>query len=103
MNHEKDCDYVRLGIACDCDNAISLSRPVTPHDELLEDIESELSDCGDDCESCVQDNLPWSALRAVVKLCRDYSGAHQRVNEEFENGLNVAFALVIQAIEKELG
>jgi hypothetical protein len=43
------------------------------------------------------------ALRAVVELCRDYSGAYPNASEEFENGLTVAFALVIQAIEKELG
>jgi hypothetical protein len=43
------------------------------------------------------------ALRAVVELCRDYSGAYPSASEEFENGLTVAFALVIQTINKELG
>lgn len=44
-----------------------------------------------------------NALRAVVTICRDYSGAYPNASEEFENGLTIAFALVIQAIEKELG
>lgn len=47
-----------------------------------------------------QDN---SALRAVVEICRDYLGAYPNASEELENGLTIAFALVIQAIEKELG
>ena len=46
---------------------------------------------------------PVKALRAVVELCRDYSGAYPNASEEFENGLSIAFALVIQAIDKELG
>ena len=35
MSHKKDCDYLLLSIACDCDNAIPLSRPVTHCDKLL--------------------------------------------------------------------
>jgi hypothetical protein len=42
------------------------------------------------------------ALRAVVELCRDYSGAYPNASEEFENGLTVAFASVLQAIQGQL-
>ena len=71
------------------------------HDELLERVSEYISsEC--DCESCGFINGPYKALRAVVELCRDYSGAYPNASEEFENGLTVAFALVIQAIEKEL-
>ena len=38
------------------------------HDELLAKIDSNLSDCGYDCESCKRDNASWVALRAVVEL-----------------------------------
>lgn len=68
------------------------------HDKLLQEITTEFSGSSQFGGS----EKIYQALYAVVKLCRDYSGAYQRVNEEFENGLNVAFALVIQAIEKGL-
>jgi len=41
------------------------------HDELLAGIDSNMSYCGHDCESCKSDNAPWIALRAVVQLIKE--------------------------------
>ncbi len=42
-----------------------------------------------------------SALRAVVELAATYKDGNY-VNEEFNQGLQTAFQLIIEAIEKEL-
>lgn len=63
------------------------------HDELLEEIQ-KLWDI--DCNYEL-----YKALRAVVKLTQTYKD-DSYVNEEFNQGLQTAFRLVIQAIEKEL-
>ena len=63
------------------------------HDELLAEIDSA--------------ELGWyygwmkDSLRAVVELTQTYKD-NSYVNEEFNQGLQTAFRLVIQAIEKEL-
>lgn len=44
---------------------------------------------------------PLKALRAVLELTQTYKD-DSYVNEEFNQGLQTAFRLVIQAIEKEL-
>jgi hypothetical protein len=76
------------------------------HDELLAKIDSNLSNyCGNDCESCKRDNVPWVALGAVAKLHR-----HQEVTlPNGEWGANCTECdgweypcPTIQAIEKEL-
>ena len=99
MNHKKSCDYCRLGIACDCDNAIQLSRPVTPHDELLAIIDDNFSQCGDDCESCRRDNASWFALHEVVELHKPEGDRQQQC----EHDKKTYPCPTIQAIEKELG
>jgi hypothetical protein len=69
------------------------------HDELLEDIDEARKSYG----------LKWDngspyldALRAVVELAATYKDGNY-VNEEFNQGLQTAFQLIIEAIEKELG
>ena len=59
MTHEEDC----LGGICDCDNPIPISRPVTPHDELLAKIDSFKWLLADDK---IHELI--NALRAVVEL-----------------------------------
>jgi hypothetical protein len=44
---------------------------------------------------------PFDALRAVVELAATYKDGNY-VNEEFNQGLQTAFQLIIEAIEKEL-
>ena len=75
------------------------------HDELLAKIDSNLSDCGYDCESCKIDNASWVALRAVVEL-------HKPQDITLPNGEWGTNCIIcdgwqypcgtIQAIEKEL-
>jgi hypothetical protein len=74
------------------------------HDELLAKINANL--CGrDGCdgEHYKKDGLhgEWFALRAVVELAATYKDGNY-VNEEFNQGLQTAFQLIIEAIEKEL-
>ena len=71
------------------------------HDELLADIDSNISNCGDDCESCKSDNAPWVALREVVELHALDFGAPGE--EEVCDYCKVTYpCATIQAIEKEL-
>ena len=81
------------------------------HDELLAKIEEIHKSCsagGSDKD--VPKSYKWpcynlhsmaKALRAVVELANSYQH-DSYVNEEFDQGLQTAFRLVIQAIEKEL-
>jgi hypothetical protein len=62
------------------------------HDELLEVINVYNDGKGDSFAN---------ALRAVVKLASTYKDGNY-VNEEFNQGLQTAFQLIIEAIEKEL-
>jgi hypothetical protein len=64
------------------------------HDELLEKI-NEIS------PSDKYDTGWQLALRAVVELAATYKDGNY-VNEEFNQGLQTAFQLIIEAIEKEL-
>ena len=69
------------------------------HEELLAKIDAELAtNYADECG-----NFPTGlkALRAIVDLATTYKDENY-VNEEFNQGLQTAFRLVIQAIEKEL-
>ena len=70
-----------------------MSRGSMTHDELLAKIDSNLSNCGYDCESCKRDNASWVALRAVVELCNFL---------DKKGHCCVPVKEVIQAIEKEL-
>ena len=71
------------------------------HDELLAKIDSNLSDCGYDCESCKRDNASWVALRAVVELHKPWNfGCSHCIN--IEGGYMSYPCPTIQAIEKEL-
>lgn len=77
------------------------------HDELLDEIDSNLSGCEDSCASCDISNAPWIALRAVVELhkpldnligefcshCTEMSG---------KDIYTLYPCFTIQAIEKEL-
>jgi hypothetical protein len=63
------------------------------HDELLEVINVYNDGKGDSFAN---------ALRAVVELAATYKDGNY-VNEEFNQGLQTAFQLIIEAIEKELG
>lgn len=59
MTHDESCqDEI-----CDCDNPIPLSRPVTPHEELLIEVNRRL-----DVSYYNGDPQSMNALRAVVKL-----------------------------------
>lgn len=67
------------------------------HDELLNRIAQEgLKPYG----NVLNTNLTL-ALRAVVELAATYKDGNY-VNEEFNQGLQTAFQLIIEAIEKEL-
>lgn len=73
------------------------------HDELLakinaleETIHRELSNT-----LILGSATPFQALRAVVELAATYKDGNY-VNEEFNQGLQTAFQLIIEAIEKEL-
>ena len=76
------------------------------HDELLAKIDSNLSDCGYDCESCKRDNASWVALRAVVELHKPYMGGFNTLLCEsctaFADWVVEYPCPTIQAIEKEL-
>ena len=69
------------------------------HDELLKSIENISYSIGDSND---QGFTAVKALRAVVKLASTYKDGNY-VNEEFNQGLQTAFQLIIEAIEKELG
>jgi len=69
------------------------------HDELLAKIDNNLSNyCGDDCESCKINNVPWVALRAVVQL---HEPDECNICDTCDSPL-VYPCPTIQAIEKEL-
>lgn len=69
------------------------------HDELLARIKAyELDSWTGVPED--RDELA-AALRAVVELAATYKDGNY-VNEEFNQGLQTAFQLIIEAIEKEL-
>jgi hypothetical protein len=61
------------------------------YDELLAKIDDE----------AMLGNKEWRAFRAVVELAATYKDGNY-VNEEFNQGLQTAFQLIIEAIEKEL-
>jgi hypothetical protein len=71
------------------------------HDELLEKIDNNLSNCGgkDDCESCKRENAPWVALGAVAKLHKP-----EGINAppQCKHDRKAYPCPTIQAIEKEL-
>jgi hypothetical protein len=69
------------------------------HDELLEELDEVINDFDQKYDNS---NPYYKALRAVVKLAATYKDGNY-VNEEFNQGLQTAFQLIIEAIEKELG
>ena len=73
------------------------------HDELLAKVnygvEASIDYASHDGKSVY---TPYTkALRAVVELAATYKDGNY-VNEEFNQGLQTAFQLIIEAIEKEL-
>lgn len=68
------------------------------HDELLEELDEVINDFDQKYDNS---NTYYKALRAVVKLAATYKDGNY-VNEEFNQGLQTAFQLIIEAIEKEL-
>ncbi|CAB5218234.1 hypothetical protein UFOVP204_116 [uncultured Caudovirales phage] len=73
------------------------------HDELLAKIDSNLSDCGYDCESCKIDNASWVALRAVVELINNLQDTESWQDDvDYKNGYNNAMNDIRLTIEKEL-
>ena len=72
------------------------------HDELLAYINEEIEVCDPSCNSHKADNQPWSALRAVVELLKEYSDGQVRVNEEFNQGILALSNVIKEAIEEKL-
>ena len=80
------------------------------HDELLADINQrywkmfnhnsqDQTEVGIEHRTLIQNQ--YFALRAVVELAATYKDENY-VNEEFNQGLQTAFQLIIEAIDKEL-
>ena len=99
MTHDEIC----LGGICDCDNPIPLSRPVTPHDELLIEVNRRL-----DVSYYNGDPQSMNALRAVVRLHSPFMGNTLELCKECMQLRKVDDPVVtypcatIQAIEREL-
>jgi hypothetical protein len=68
------------------------------HDELLEELDGIIKDFDQKYDNS---NPYYKALRAVVELAATYKDGNY-VNEEFNQGLQTAFQLIIEAIDKEL-
>ena len=81
-------------------NNSSDMRTIVPmtHDELLEELNEVINDFDQKYDNS---NPYYKALRAVVELAATYKDGNY-VNEEFNQGLQTAFQLIIEAIEKEL-
>ena len=90
MTHEENCP----GGICDCDNPVPISRPVTPHDKLLDAIKPEYAygKIGD-------------ALRAVVELHKPLTTPNNFTHCphcQYGSAAGSYPCPTIQAIEKEL-
>jgi ribosome-associated translation inhibitor RaiA len=70
------------------------------HDELLDRLNRVWDREPDETQWELIEKLR-NALRAVVELAATYKDGNY-VNEEFNQGLQTAFQLIIEAIEKEL-
>ena len=114
MTHEEDC----LGGICDCDNPIPISRPVTPHDELLAKVETDqeitkyldkgLVNGDITINAARQHWFQSNALRAVVELHKPFMGNTLELCKECNQARRVDDPVItypcrtIQAIEQEL-